>query len=816
MANYLGLEEDGHFYTKYYIPPHKWGRINPKNSLSLCVFRRGTRHKLAEGNYIDIDMVNRHSNIYLAFCKHHNLPCVELQKYCDDPKILRGEIFKHHLPELLKKPDDKQLKDIAKNLPIRLANGGTYKQWMDDYNITNRQPHNQILALEEELKTIMDIVYKNNQHILTDVLTNKRDLSHVHMDENNKYKRTVMSLWSQTIERYLQEEAIKYVSEWIHIEEIIPCQDGFMIPKGWEWSTIIEDINNHVNSIYPYNIKFMIKPFDEPLNIPRYPKLDKALQTRNSDETDFFKLPYSKKEITQLKLDLPYKEFEASDIYIIESGTGTGKSSLVASLYKEYKTRHPTTRILMISNLTSILEQLQKTFKSVNLPLTNYLGDNTDGTDILNNDSVICINSLLKIADMDYSNTVVYIYEITNLLFNMTGNSTIINVKAIFSMFIKIFTQCKKVIITDAHLTKPITRLIELRKTPLDKITYYLNNHKKYEGTHAINVQDGVVFLTKMIERVERGEKFIFASDSKKVATSFYAECLKHTRPQDKDKFFLITKDTKDIDITTINYNNSFVFMSPRVTCGLSIISSSNLDSFIYIKENSINPISLYQQAARNRTMKELYYHIEPQTKKPRTFLSYETCKKYFKILIKDFEHLTNNCVMTDDCENDIILDNFYFNLHTGKEYINSLLFTDIYYYFTRELSKAGFKIQTNTEDSDVVASESKAIMKQAFKDMETQQFQKVLDVIDDKFKGIHSENTVRRRCDFLNISNSEQMETYESILKNDQMFDNFINFDRSLRSKEYIEKKITELKNNKHSVDIYNNEYTVTFDKTI
>ena len=194
----------------------------------------------------------------------------------------------------------------------------------------------------------------------------------------------------------------------------------------------------------------MIKLFDEPLNILRHPKLEKALQTRNSDETDFFKLPYPKKEITQQKLELPYNQFEASDIYIIESGTGTGKSSFVESLYKEYKTKHPESRILTISNLTSILEQLQKTFYSVNIPITHYLADDTDGTDIWNNDSVICINSLLKSADMDYS-TVVYIDEITKLLFNMTGNSTIINVKAIFSMFIKIFTRCKKVIITDAH-----------------------------------------------------------------------------------------------------------------------------------------------------------------------------------------------------------------------------------------------------------------------------------------------------------------------------------------------------------------------------
>ena len=140
-------------------------------------------------------------------------------------------IIKHHLQELLKKTDDKILKDIANNIPIRLANGGTYKQWMDNYNITNRQPHKQILALEEELKTIMDIVYKNNQHILTDVLANKKDLFHLHIHENKKHKQTVMLLWSRTIERYLQEEAIKYVSEWIHIEEIIPCQDGFVIPK---------------------------------------------------------------------------------------------------------------------------------------------------------------------------------------------------------------------------------------------------------------------------------------------------------------------------------------------------------------------------------------------------------------------------------------------------------------------------------------------------------------------------------------------------------------------------------------------------------
>ena len=84
-----------------------------------------------------------------------------------------------------------------------------------------------------------------------------------------------MSLWSQTLERYLQEGAINYLSEWIDVESIIPCQDGLIIPEFQQWDTIINDINTYVNSVYPFNIKFTIKPFDEAITIPRHRALHK-------------------------------------------------------------------------------------------------------------------------------------------------------------------------------------------------------------------------------------------------------------------------------------------------------------------------------------------------------------------------------------------------------------------------------------------------------------------------------------------------------------------------------------------------------------
>jgi len=806
ISNYANLlKEDDYIYTSYNLPKHGWGRINPSKQASLCVFIRKTRHTLAKDNYIDIDMVNCHSNIYLAYAKYHQLPHVELSKYCKDPKVLRQTIISHHLPEMIKETNQEklnELKDIAKNLPIRLANGGTYKQWCKDYEIKITNEHPDILAIEKELKSIMNIVFENNKHILDDVRKAKCEIEQEGKGVE-KDKRTVMSLWSQTIERHLQEEAINYISDYIDLESIIPCQDGFLVPKEAieDWEYITDDINNHVNSIYPFNIEFIIKPMDEGIPIPKHKKLNGKLELLNSDETGFFKIKYDCNKIEQSQLNLPYKEFKESDVYIIESGTGTGKSSLIAKFYAQYKQEFPESKILLLSNLTSILEQLQKTFINVgNIDISSYTNEKVD---IINSDCTLCINSILKIAGCDFSNTILYIDEPTNLFFGLSDNSTMMNTKGVIAVFIQLFKQCKKIILTDAHLTTITERLIKLRQTKKNKICYYKNSYKKFQNVTATNILDENVFLDKLINNVKSGNKFIFASDSRVKTTGFYKTCLNNAREEDKNKFFLITKHTKEIDVCNIDYNNAYIFLSPRVVCGLSIITKSSLDSFIYITGQSINPIALYQQATRNRTMKELYYYVDDKSKWTREYKSYESCKSFHKLNVYNFEHLTNCCVEFDELENTKINENFYFNLHCSTEYINSLMFKNIKYYFETELINAGFTLKTNYAESNNTAD-----IRSECLEYDNEQIDKMKEALTNESK-ISSTNLYEQRREYLNIKTVEDVENYRSILRDDKTYECFNKFDKLLRSRAYVEDKIKVIRQNKFSIDAMNCEYS-------
>lgn len=106
------------FQVAHKLSKHKWGRIQPSDYLSTCIFHRPTRHAFCEGHYVDLDMVNAQPTIINEICKHHNLHNTYLTKYVEDPKKLREFIMSmsHHNCD----------KDTAKALPIILMFGGCY------------------------------------------------------------------------------------------------------------------------------------------------------------------------------------------------------------------------------------------------------------------------------------------------------------------------------------------------------------------------------------------------------------------------------------------------------------------------------------------------------------------------------------------------------------------------------------------------------------------------------------------------------------------------------------------------------------------
>lgn len=248
------------FQLGFILPKHKWGRIIPCDYTSLSVFHRPTRHRLARDYYVDIDMVNAQPTIIYEICKMNGIDKRILGKYVKSPKKYREFVMNHH----------KCSKDTAKNLFICLMFGGCYNSWLKDNDIQENKNSKikEVVELENELKAVMDIVYNTNQNIKEDVLR----LNPKCWTDDNQAKRGVMALWSQTIERLLQECAIKWLcdNKGFQIEKIVPCQDGFMILKELWYDDILKDIEKSIKDNYNIKINFLNKPFDEAIEIPEF------------------------------------------------------------------------------------------------------------------------------------------------------------------------------------------------------------------------------------------------------------------------------------------------------------------------------------------------------------------------------------------------------------------------------------------------------------------------------------------------------------------------------------------------------------------
>ena len=248
------------FQLGFILPKHKWGRVIPVNYSSLSVFTRGTRHKLCEGFYKDIDIENCQPNIMNEVCRHNNLIQEYIDDYARNPKKWREIVMDYHNCS----------KDISKQLFITLMFGGSYNGWLKENDIQENRNNKlkEVVDLEGEMKVIVEIVYANNKHIKDDVLR----IDPKHWQTEKEAKRGVMALWAQTIERLIQESAIKYLidNKKFEIENIVPCQDGFMILKDLYKDEILSEINKHIYDTFKINIKFINKPFDEAINIPEY------------------------------------------------------------------------------------------------------------------------------------------------------------------------------------------------------------------------------------------------------------------------------------------------------------------------------------------------------------------------------------------------------------------------------------------------------------------------------------------------------------------------------------------------------------------
>jgi len=221
------------FLSEWSLKPHGFGRIYPKNYMSLSIFHRPTRHALSK-KYIDFDMVNCNYSILIYLMKKFNFEHSSVEYYCKNRKAVLADVMR------ICKCD----KDEAKQKFLKVSMGG------------NEMGYDLLDSIQAELDPLFREIKSKNPHLPT----------------GNK-KNSYLSYYFTSIERYLQEQCVKMIHDEykISLHDIIPCQDGFMILQENYQEDMLSRMNNN-----EYGIEWIVKPFDEacellPTSIPYKP-----------------------------------------------------------------------------------------------------------------------------------------------------------------------------------------------------------------------------------------------------------------------------------------------------------------------------------------------------------------------------------------------------------------------------------------------------------------------------------------------------------------------------------------------------------------
>ena len=247
------------FNVKLYLPKHKYGRIQYENHTSLSIFHRPTRHAYCDNIYIDIDIVNSMPSILYEICKLNNYELTNIKNL---------EYYVKNRDKLIKELSEyyDTTKEKSKKLLLIIMCGGKYETWLkeEDIDVMNIDKYIFITHIEKELESLRDIVYYSNE-----------DIRNIKLEKwNNIYKekKGVFALWYQTIERQIQETMILYLvkEKLFNLNEIVPCQDGFMILNKYWYDNIIGDCEKEIKDKYGINIHLKKKEFDEKIEIEDY------------------------------------------------------------------------------------------------------------------------------------------------------------------------------------------------------------------------------------------------------------------------------------------------------------------------------------------------------------------------------------------------------------------------------------------------------------------------------------------------------------------------------------------------------------------
>lgn len=286
VRNYCNLYDNSGIDINY-IKYNDYGRffVEDHKVRSSTIMWSPIRSALFQNTEYDIDIINCHSNLLLDILKTNEIYDIEcLEYYCKnrDEIIDLFDITEDAIESYnVKKKEKKDKKDIVKALVTQLLYGGSIESWKKEYNITLEMPEF-IINFQNEIKTNTSILLKDKRFkdIINYEYKRRRDKEYPNGVPKNKEFEVKDSKYLAIILQEYESLIIMKIFEIVKNNGFIITSynyDGFQILKREGVEDLIELINNtelslshsNKNFINFENIKFIVKPFKDPIDVSK-------------------------------------------------------------------------------------------------------------------------------------------------------------------------------------------------------------------------------------------------------------------------------------------------------------------------------------------------------------------------------------------------------------------------------------------------------------------------------------------------------------------------------------------------------------------
>lgn len=365
---------------------------------------------------------------------------------------------------------------------------------------------------------------------------------------------------------------------------------------------------------------------------------------------------------------------------IIKSDTGTGKTTL----FKKYIEKTQSKFISIVSRRTLANEQFEDFLNIADD--VNYYEHGSFWTE--SGSMVICIDSLLKISNWDFSKYTIFFDEFDSIIKYLIKSPTMSAIKTelIELVVMDIFMNAKSIICADADISDLSMKFINyMRKFRKDRnidreFEFIQNKYIHNRGTPAEEYFRKEALLT----RAKKTETWIFTTDSKEEAINIYKEL--HT--EKKPVVLIIAEDniSKNKETFCKLSEHPRIVFSPKIVYGLDsngYLGKHEREVFCYYKEHTISPSNMLQQINRERKIKKLNYCFEKKKFKESGYSTLEDMKedlyKDNEFALKQFENENTE------------LNKMFVDLLIDYEYILDCYETNKYAHFQVLIKERGF-----------------------------------------------------------------------------------------------------------------------------